>query len=252
MLAYEQFIYAAIAIIGTALTVLGFALLLRRESLRTRFAPAAQVAPVMITILGVLFGLTMAFIANDTWEARVKVNDAVVREADGLRALLVMADEQPPMLGLSISDAVHGYGRALVNEWPSLRKRQRDPKVDRAADRLLDAVASPEVARVAGPNLQALMLDKVMALRADHQLRANLAVSRLNPLKWFGMAFLGFVTLLVIAALHLEQPKTALAAMIFFAIAAGPEAAIVLIQGNPFQAPVAISSEPILQALYYF
>ncbi len=249
MLAYEHYIYATLALVGTALAVLGLALVLRHERSRARLEPLAQMTPSLLTILGLLFGLTLAFIANDTWTSRARASDAVLREADGLRALSVMAAEQAPMLGLSIGDSIREYGHALVNEWPSLSARQRDQAVTRAGDRLLDTVASAAVARSAGPNMQALMLDKVLELRADHDLRVNLAQTHLNPLKWTGMAFLGLVTLIGLAALHLDKPKSGIAAMILFATAAAPEAAIVLVQGNPFQAPVAVSAQPLSDAL---
>jgi hypothetical protein len=121
--------------------------------------------------------------------------------------------------------------------------------VTRAGDRLLDTVARAEVAKAAGSNLQAVMLDKVMLLRGDRDLRVSLAKTHLNPLKWAGMAFLGFATMAAIAAVHLDRPRTGVLALVLFAAAAAPEAAIVLVQGNPFQAPAAISAQPLADAL---
>jgi hypothetical protein len=70
-----------------------------------------------------------------------------------------------------------------------------------------------------------------------------------NPLKWLGMAFLGLVTLLSLAVVHVHNPRAALVSMVLFSLAAAPTAAIVLIQGNPFEEPSAVSPAPIAAAV---
>ena len=55
--------------------------------------------------------------------------------------------------------------------------------------------------------------------------------------------------ILSIAAVHLSATRAGILAITLFAVAAAPSAAIVLVQGNPFQEPAAVSAEPILQAL---
>jgi hypothetical protein len=45
---------------------------------------------------------------------------------------------------------------------------------------------------------------------------------------------------------HLERPRAAFAAVLLFALAAAPTAAIVLIQGNPFQQPSSVTPAPIV------
>ena len=105
------------------------------------------------------------------------------------------------------------------------------------------------MAKAAGTNVQALMLRKASDLRDERDLRISLSQTHINPLKWLGMAFLGLLTLLSVAVVHAENPKAALVAILLFALAAAPTAAIVLVQGNPFQEPSAVSYAPILNAL---
>ena len=97
----------------------------------------------------------------------------------------------------------------------------------------------------AGRNAQALMLARASDARADRDLRVSLSQTHVNPLKWLGMAFLGFITLVSIAAVHLERPRAAFVAVLLFALAAAPTAAIVLVQGNPFQHPAAVTPKPL-------
>lgn len=111
------------------------------------------------------------------------------------------------------------------------------------------ALASPAFEQAAGVNVQALMLRKVSDIRDERDLRVALSQTHVNPLKWLGMGFLGLLTLLSIAVVHIERPRAALVATLLFALAAAPTAAIVLIQGNPFQHPTDVTSDPIKTAV---
>ena len=53
------------------------------------------------------------------------------------------------------------------------------------------------------------------------------------------------LTMVSIAMVYVDQPKAEILAIALFAAAAAPTAAIVLIQGNPFQPPSAASAAPI-------
>ncbi|ENO91936.1 hypothetical protein C667_22279, partial [Thauera phenylacetica B4P] len=138
-----------------------------------------------------------------------------------------------------------GYARASAAEWTELARRREAPEVLARADALLALLAAPAVADAAGTNVQALLLRKASDIRADHDLRVALSQTHVNPLKWLGMAFLGFLTLVSVAMAHLERPRAAFAAVLLFALAAAPTAAIVLIQGNPFQQPSSVTAAPI-------
>ena len=89
------------------------------------------------------------------------------------------------------------------------------------------------------------MLRQVVDVRDSRDQRIGLSQTHVNPLKWLGMAFLGFVTMLSVAVVHVEHPRAALVAIWLFALAAAPTAAIVLVQGNPFQQPTTVSPAPI-------
>lgn len=110
---------------------------------------------------------------------------------------------------------------------------------------LLTLLATAEVAQAAGSNVQQLLLHKASDILNERELRVSLSKTHVNPLKWLGMAFLGFLTLVSVAAVHVERPRAALVAVLLFALAAAPTAAIVLVQGNPFQQPTSVTPAPI-------
>ncbi len=243
--AYDQYLYAAAAMAGTFLAA--FAMLRALE--RPRWAAAARayqgVAPPFINIIGVLFALTLAFLANDTWGAHDKAIDAVNREADALRSILTLADGLAAEEGASARAAVVEYARAVTAEWPQLARRRESADATLAAESLLAALAGRTLAEAAPAAAHQLMLQQAVKARDAREARLALSKTHVNPLKWLGMAFLGFVTMLSVAAVHLGQPRAAFAAILMFALAAGPTAAIVLVHGNPFQQPTAVTAAPI-------
>lgn len=246
---YDHYGYALVAVFGTFLAVHA----IHRFMVSPRFAPWVHslrgVVPPFINIIGVLFGLTLAFLANDTWSAHDRAVNAVHKEADAVRSLYVLAETLDAPMRERLQRALGEYAEASIAEWASLAQRQVSPEVNRKADAFLALLSGRELTQAAGDSLQALMLRKAMDIRDQRELRIGLSQTHVNPLKWLGMAFLGFVTLLSVAVVHAENARAAFAAILLFALAAAPTAAIVLVQGNPFQQPLAVSPAPIQAVL---
>jgi hypothetical protein len=239
---YDHYGYALVAVLGTLAAVLIIYRLMCRVSALQQLR---GVAPPFINIIGVLFGLTLAFLANDTWSAHDRAMNAVYREADALRSLLVLADMLPSEMKSNWENNLKHYAEAAASEWTQLAARTTNPNVTTQGDNLLRLAADKKLNQEAGAQVQALMLAKVNELRVERDLRIGLSQTHINPLKWLGMAFLGLLTLLSVAAVHIENQRAALVAITLFACSAAPTAAIVLVQGNPFQQPSSVSAKPI-------
>jgi len=246
---YDHYGYALLAVVGTFAAVALIHWLMQRSPWAVWIRSLNGVVPPFINIIGVLFGLTLAFLANDTWSAHDRAMNAVYKEADALRSLLVLASELEEPQHSELQEALGDYAKASVAEWPLLAQRTSSPEVSAKADHLLTLLGNRQFARAAGDNVQALMLRKVTDIRDDRDQRIGLSQTHINPLKWLGMAFLGLLTLLSVAVVHAENPRAAFVAIMLFALAAAPTAAIVLVQGNPFQQPSAVSPAPIAAAV---
>ena len=96
------------------------------------------------------------------------------------------------------------------------------------------------------PQVLALMLALAHQVSNERDSRISLSQIHVNPLKWLGMALLGLLTMLSVAATHLGRTRAMAAALVLFAASAGPTAAIVLVQANPFQAFTWVSPAPFL------
>jgi hypothetical protein len=246
---YDHYGYAFFAVVGTFAAVVAVQWALHRPRWAGWIASLQGVAPPFINIIGVLFGLTLAFLANDTWSAHDRAINAVFKEADSLRSITVLSAQLAEPLRGDVRAAVSRYGNASAGEWPTLAARQSSAEVSVLADALLTLLANPKIAASAGENVQALMLRKAVEIRDERDLRIGLSQTHVNPLKWLGMAFLGFLTLLSVSVVHVDKPRAAMVAVILFALAAAPTAAIVLIQGNPFQQPTSVTPAPIVEAV---
>lgn len=246
---YDHYGYALTALLGTFAAVAVVLRWMVSPTWQARLRSLHGVVPPFINIVGVLFGLTLAFIANDTWSAHDKATTSVHREADELRSLVVLAGALPEPVRGAFEQRLTRYAQASAQEWQQLARRQSSPQVDVLSADLLRSVASPDVAQAVGHNVQALMLKAVADIRQSRDQRVSLSQTHLNPLKWLGMAYLGLMCILSVAVVHVDHPRAAAAALVLFALSAAPTAAIVLIQGNPFQQPSFVSAQPILAAV---
>ena len=246
---YDHYGYALIAVVGTILALAALQWIIQHPKLADWRKSLHGVAPPFINIVGVLFGLTLAFLANDTWVAHDRAVKAVYKEADSLHAIMTLSKELADPLRSELQQAVTAYADANVAEWPELANRRINPDVSARADALFGLLASSQVRTAAGDNVQELMLRKMSDLSDERDQRIALSQTHVNPLKWFGMGFLGLLTLISVTIVHLDRPRAAFAAMLIFALAAAPTAAIVLIQGNPFQPPSNVTPEPIMHAV---
>lgn len=242
---YDYYGLALTAVIGTLFAVIAIQWFIQFSPWAGWAQSLAGVAPPFINIIGVIFGLSLAFLANDTWSAHDRAMGTVYHEADSLRSIVALGKQLPTPLQTELRATVADYAQASADEWPQLAQRSHSPAVMERSDALLAVIARQELAQAAGNNVQMQMLRKAGEIRDDHDLRVALSKTHVNPLKWMGMAFLGFLTLLSVAVVHVERPRAALVAVLLFALAAAPTAAIVLVQGNPFQQPSSVNPAPI-------
>ena len=248
-LVYDHYGYALVAVIGTFIALAGLQWLIQCEKLSAWIASLQGVAPPFINIVGVLFALTLAFLANDTWIAHDRAVKAVYKEADSLHAIATLSHKLPEPLKTEVRQAVVAYAEANVAEWPDLASRKSNREVSQRADTLFSLLASTRMASAAGDNVQEVMLRKMSEISDERDQRIALSQTHVNPLKWLGMGFLGLLTLISVAIVHLDRPRAAFAAMLLFALAAAPTAAIVLVQGNPFQPPSNVTPTPIVHVI---
>lgn len=246
---YDYYVFASAALLGTIAAAVVLLWALRSERWRGLSEGLAGIAPPFLNVVGVLFALTLAFLANDTWNAHDRALAAVDHEADALRSLTILARHLPAAEAGQIANAVQRYVRAAVEEWPMLARRQTSLDAAQAADDLLAVLASSQVIAASSPAVSQAGIALALTVRDGRQSRLALSQTHVNPLKWAGMAFLGFLTMLSVALVHVGSRRAMVASVAIFALASAPTAVIVLIHGNPFQPPAAVSPAPLLETV---
>ena len=243
--AYDHYLFAAAALLGTFAAAGLVMWALNHPIVRPRLERFSGVVPPFINVLGVLFGLTLAFLANDTWNAHDRALAAVDREADALRSIVILSSHLPDPQRRQVSALVRTYADEAAHEWPLLARREQSAAAARAADALLAEVTDPGVVLASSPGVAAAEANLALAIRDGRETRLALSQTHVNPLKWLGMAFLGFLTMVSVAVVHIGAVRAMAAAVLIFALASGPTAVIVLIHGNPFQPPAAVQAAPL-------
>jgi hypothetical protein len=247
---YDQYYFAAAVLIGTYAAASGLLWFAQRSYYAPRIKTFRGIAHNFLTVINVLFALNLAFLANDTWIAHDRALSAVYQEAGSLRTIMDLAEHLPADAHKAVDAAVKSYVELTVNtEWPLLARRQNSDVVAGQLDTVMGLVASGLVSASLSSSAHSLMLQQVAQVRSTRDQRIALSQTHVNPLKWLGMAFLGFLTMVSITMVHVDQPRAETLAVLLFATAAAPTAAIILIHGNPFQEPMAISAAPIAALL---
>ena len=247
--AYDHYLFAALALFGT-LGACGAGLWLGRSRHGAAIRDWRGLSPPFVNVIGVLFALTLAFLANDTWNAHDRATNAVFQEAGALKSIQALSRHLPETTRAKVDRAIQAYVRSTVEgEWPRLAHRQGNPETSEALAGLLEVLSGSEVAASLHPTSHAQVLEQAITVRNAREQRMALSQTHVNPLKWLGMAFLGLVTMISISMVYVDQPKAELLAVLLFTAAAGPTAAIVLVQGNPYLEPGAVRPTPLAEMI---
>lgn len=247
---YDQYFFAILVLVGTYAAAFLLLWLAQRSAYARQIRTFHGIAQNFLTVINVLFALNLAFLANDTWSAHDLALNTVFQEAGRLRTIMDLAGRLPDEIRAEVVAAVKGYARLTVDtEWAMLGCRQSSAAVSGQMDSLLTLLGGEAVSGALPSSLHSVILQQAVEVRSARDLRIALSQTHVNPLKWLGMAFLGFLTMVSIAMVHVDRPRAEFLAVLLFATAAAPSAAIILIHGNPFQQPMAVSPAPIAALL---
>src|SRR5262245_50250014 len=100
-----------------------------------------EVAGFFIAVLGVVYGVLLAFAVVVVWEDFEDARTGVEKEANSLGDLYRLADAMPEPTRSQIQQQAKAYARAVIDrEWPLLEDGRESPEALRELDGLWQAI----------------------------------------------------------------------------------------------------------------
>ncbi len=120
-------------------------------------------------------------------------------------------------------------------------------QADEALALLLEEVAKPEIATVAGQSGAVGPFE--FGFTDSQRSRCAIAVNEhsVDDTKWLGLLILGLLTQLAIGVVHLDRPRAQLAAMLIFTAGLVSTLGLIAIHEWPFEGPMQSSRSPSRQ-----
>src|SRR5216684_7753701 len=82
------------------------------------------ISPGMLPVLGIIFGLFVAFTAAQVWSDNDRASAAVSREASALRSAMILAADFPGEPETRLRSLIRGYvEEAATVEWPMMARQ---------------------------------------------------------------------------------------------------------------------------------
>lgn len=216
-----------------------------------RASAFAAVSPGMLPPLGIVFALVVGFLAANVWNDRDRAQLAVDREASSLRTAVLLVDSFPKAqadrMRLLIRRHIH---EAVADEWPAMARRHATLTVIPAAlaqaqHLALDLKPRTEGQKVAQSDITASLEDAFDARRQ----RIIISESRVNWVKWSGIAALAILAFLGIAFVHSGNRATAAIALSIFASAVAVSIILIASQDRPFSGPFGVKPSLLEQVM---
>ena len=234
---------------GTALGTAAIYWIVIRLATEDRARAFKAVSPGLLSPLGILFGLLVAFTAAQVWGDVDRANAAVNREASSLRTVVLLSRAFPADAQARMRALVNQYiQEARDVEWPAMARRRET--LTMLAPGLGDALELAIGLPVGGEGQAAAQREIVANLdNALDARRQRILVSRseVNWVKWIALIGQAVCTLTAIAMVHSDNRAAARIAMGLFATAVGVCIFLLAAHDRPFTGQLSVAPTPLMQ-----
>jgi uncharacterized MnhB-related membrane protein len=209
------------------------------------------ISPGLLSPLGIIFGLFIAFTASQVWSDTAHADVAVATEASALRSVVVVSAVLPIEAQIELRKMVRDYIQYTVTtEWPLVAKGAVTLSV--SPPTLNDALKFTLSLPVATPGQQTAQREVAASLeQALEARRERILISRseVNGVKWLCLAILAICLLFAIAFVHSDNRLASALAIGLFSAALATTFLLILSHDRPFTGEVALTPEALLQVM---
>jgi hypothetical protein len=209
------------------------------------------ISPGMLPVLGIIFGLFVAFTAAQVWNDNDRASAAVSREASSLRAVTLLAAGMPSEQAGRLHDLIRGYIEHTAKvEWPMMARQKASLSAAPAA--LVEALQVAVSMTSQGPGQQTVQREIIGALGSALDARRQRIIvseAEVNSVKWGSLYLQAICELLVIAFVHCGNRLASGIAMGLFATGVAVSVLLIVAHDRPFTGQISIGPEPLLQIM---
>ena len=209
------------------------------------------VSPGLLSPIGVIFGLFIAFTAAQVWNDTARADAAVDAEASALRSVVVMSAVLPQDAQVALRKLIQDYIQyTATTEWPQMGQGAVTLLISPPA--LNKALQFTLSLPVATPGQQTAQREVAASL--EHALEARrqrilISRSEVSGVKWLCLSFLAVCLLFAIAFVHCENRLTSAVAIGLFSAGLATTMLLILSHDRPFTGEIALTPEPLLQVM---
>ncbi len=192
--------------------------------------------PVMMTPLGIIIGLLIAFLASRVWLNLDNANSYVAQEASAILQSILLADALPEDTRDAVRTAMKTYLQFIeAEDWPAIAAgraslQQLPPGLTDAMKVLLAFVPK-------GSGQELAQRRAVVAVERALDTRRNrilLGQATIAPIQWVVILLLDVLILVTIAMVHLGQRTTVAANLFIFSTAIAVCLVLLMVHDRPF------------------
>jgi uncharacterized MnhB-related membrane protein len=205
----------------------------------------------LLSPLGIIFALFVAFTASQVWADAEKAKAEIDREASALRSVVILATTFPKDSEVQLRGLVHRYiADAATQEWAMMANRTANLRaipgvLAEAIQTTLALSPSSEGQKTAQREMATAF---GTALDARRQ-RIIISQSQVNLLKWLCLILQAICALIAIAMVHSDNRLASIVAMGIFGTGLAASMLLILAHDRPFTGEISMRPDPLLQVM---
>jgi hypothetical protein len=209
------------------------------------------VSSSILSPLGTIFGLFVAFIAVQVWNDADRASSAVNREAGALRTSVLLAASFPGEPESRIRELIARHiDEAVSQEWPMMAQQTQSLRVaPRALGEALQVVLA-WVPKAEGQVIAQREITSAIESAIDAR-RQRIIVSRSSVtwVKWACMFLQAICLFIVIAVVHSENRGAGAVALGIFATGVAVSVLLIASHDRPFSGRISVQPDLLLQVM---
>jgi len=247
----ETFLQALIFVVGFPLLAMYGAIHVRRRVPLEVQMEQNDVAGFFLAVLGLVYGVLLAFAVIAVWEDLDKAREVSDFEANGIGDLYRLAEALPDDSRKVIQEQAMAYASLVIHdEWPEQGRGRESDKALLQMDAIWTTVRTFEPHGPREEAILAKLLDEVQTINDNRRQRLVAARDGIPRLVWTVLIGGGVITVLFTYFFGLKNPRALLAMTGLYGAAIGFVLFLIAAMDYPFSGVVSVQPEAMEMVLH--